>query len=989
MKNVLILARNFWLSVFILTIPSVWAQTTYYWVGGTGTQTFNTVANWNTTLGGGGTSPATISINDIFVVDGDDLGGGAQGGLNLEMSGNTNVGQFILRDNAQSLTITDVGTYALNIGGAIGGTDFSLGEGCNLTVTNTSVLFSISDAGFTALIAGTATIQAFSTMNVQTSTGALTTVTGSVINHGNFPNASEQRLVFENGSLYEHARDGNILPPATWNTGSTCKISGVVNTYPSNNHGTFYNYIWDCPGQTTVAANAISSALTINGNFIIGNNAGSYLELPNVPVTVNGNTIVGGNVGGRLSVVAGAEERTFNGNFTIGSGATLFYNNGANMVFKGNFTSDGTLSGPAASTTIFKFKGTGKTIGGSGNLTFPYVQLNSTGSVTLNSDVTINSSLTLTAGTLDIASKTLTLNHIINTGNGRIDADAGTLRLNYGIPLDNVLLNDEVKNLTLSESYGEAFSALYLVVTNALNLNNSSLTTSGTINMAGSTLLKGSGQIDARSGAMLFTNSSALALPAALFHSEFINDLTMNGSGGVTLGSDLTVKNALTLTAGKLDIASYYFTQSGNTVARSAGNIDADDGTFILNHTQPLTLPANVFAGNVKYFILSSSAGVTHSSPTTVTSQFSILAGQFTLGNFDLNIGTASLSAGSTNHYVKTTGTGRFIREIGANVSLFPVGRTYYNPVSISNYTGTDDVFSVRVEDAVYVNGLNGSEINTPRVNATWHIGKTNPTADAGSGVDMVFEWWEPQELLGINTFRLNHHDGTGWKFAQTSGVPNMMVNFSGSRRYHFPGYMGTFSPFAFGQGLSPLPVKLRSFEASCAEGRVELEWITESEINNERFTVCRSSDLQSWEELLSLPGAGNSNAPLTYTAADERPHDGINYYRLTQTDYDGRFEHFEPIYAFCTEGNVEESLTVFPNPSDGLFTVLLNEMKLSGKISLQLSDLSGRGLKTFEFESSAGLPFTVDLSEFLPGMYLLTRLDAVTSKNPVKIMVR
>jgi hypothetical protein len=987
MKRVFLFTRFFGVLAFGFYGSAVCAQTTYYWVGGTGTQTFNTVTNWNTTLGGGGTSPASISNVDIFVVDGDDLGGGAQGGLTLELTATTNVGQFILRDNAQNLTLTDVGEYTLYIRGAIDGTDFILGEGCHLTVANTSVLFSVNDAGFTASIAGTATINAFSTMNVQTSPGALTTVTGSVINHGSFPNASEQRLVFENGSLYEHARDGNILPPATWNTGSTCKISGVVNTYPSNNHGTFYNYIWDCPGQTTVAANAISSALTINGNFIIGNNAGSYLELPNVPVTVNGNTIVGGNVGGRLSVVAGAEERTFNGNFTIGSGATLFYNNGANMVFKGNFTSDGTLSGPAASTTIFKFKGTGKTIGGSGNLTFPYVQLNSTGSVTLNSDVTINSSLTLTAGTLDIASKTLTLNHIINTGNGRIDADAGTLRLNYGIPLDNVLLNDEVKNLTLSESYGEAFSALYLVVTNALNLNNSSLTTSGTINMAGSTLLKGSGQIDARSGAMLFTNSSALALPAALFHSEFINDLTMNGSGGVTLGSDLTVKNALTLTAGTLDIASYYYTQSGNTVTRSAGNIDADAGTFFMNHTQPLTLPANIFAGNVKYLILSSSAGVTHSSPTTVTSQFSIVVGQFTLGDYDLNIGTSSLSAGSTNHYVKTTGTGRFIRELGANVSLFPVGRAYYNPVKITNATGIDDVFSVRVDDAMYQNGQNGTQVNGKRVNATWFIDKATPNSLAGNGVDFEFYWNDNQEMSGITDFVLKHHDGTEWTSpVATTGTPY----FGTDPKYlGFPGYKGTFSPFAIGSGTGPLPVVLRSFDAACTESLVELEWITESEINNERFTVCRSSDLQSWEELLSLPGAGNSNAPLTYAAADERPQEGINYYRLTQTDYDGRFKHFVPIYAFCTEGNVEESLMVFPNPSDGIFTVLLNDMEPTGKIRLQLSDLSGRGLKTFEFESSPGSLLMIDVSEFPPDTYLLTRLDAVTSKNPVKIMVR
>ena len=73
----------------------------------------------------------------------------------------------------------------------------------------------------------------------------------------------------------------------------------------------------------------------------------------------------------------------------------------------------------------------------------------------------------------------------------------------------------------------------------------------------------------------------------------------------------------------------------------------------------------------------------------------------------------------------------------------------------------------------------------------------------------------------------------------------------------------------------------------------VEVKWTTESEINNDYFTLERSSDSYHYSELAIVDGAGNSTSTNNYTFNDQQALRGISYYRLKQTDFDGNFEYF------------------------------------------------------------------------------------------------
>ena len=77
-----------------------------------------------------------------------------------------------------------------------------------------------------------------------------------------------------------------------------------------------------------------------------------------------------------------------------------------------------------------------------------------------------------------------------------------------------------------------------------------------------------------------------------------LNNLTINCSGGVTLGNDsITLNGTLTLTSGTLDIAANTLTLTGNSPVRTSGNIDASDASanLVFENVAAITLPASIF----------------------------------------------------------------------------------------------------------------------------------------------------------------------------------------------------------------------------------------------------------------------------------------------------------------------------------------------------------------------------------------------------------
>lgn len=87
---------------------------------------------------------------------------------------------------------------------------------------------------------------------------------------------------------------------------------------------------------------------------------------------------------------------------------------------------------------------------------------------------------------------------------------------------------------------------------------------------------------------------------------------------------------------------------------------------------------------------------------------------------------------------------------------------------------------------------------------------------------------------------------------------------------------------------VKPLPQVLLSFDAIIVDKKVELTWSSDTENNNNFFTVEKSKDAFVFEDVVTIKGFGNYSNIMSYYDIDYNPYEGISYYRLSQTDAEG-----------------------------------------------------------------------------------------------------
>ncbi|RLD60440.1 MAG: hypothetical protein DRJ01_09645 [Bacteroidetes bacterium] len=127
---------------------------------------------------------------------------------------------------------------------------------------------------------------------------------------------------------------------------------------------------------------------------------------------------------------------------------------------------------------------------------------------------------------------------------------------------------------------------------------------------------------------------------------------------------------------------------------------------------------------------------------------------------------------------------------------------------------------------------------------------------------------------------------------------------------------------------INTLPIKLLSFNVFNNNNQIIINWVTASEINNDYFSIERSVDGVSFEIIDIVNGAGNSNNVLNYETIDNKPLQGTSYYRLKQTDYDGKFEYSSLVAVKVHKEVISQAMNVYPNP------VLKNSQNVNVKIN-------------------------------------------------------
>lgn len=275
-------------------------------------------------------------------------------------------------------------------------------------------------------IAPTCSVTVGSVLTIKT--GANININGTIIDNGGITNNGS--VTFLNGSTYIFDRNSVTQPilNATWNTGSTAKISGIRNFVPTGFNQTFYNVEWDCPTQ--------NRDITLDPSF---------------------------NVMGTLTVV-----NTDNRSITLGS------NNISGSILQSggtlNFTASTTINLNGSSRQVLKVSGA-----------LASVTVNNSSGVALGGNTTISETLTLQSGAVTDSSYTLTMasgSTIARSAGSlsEVPVFSGTVNLQYtgNLTTGNEVPSGGAQNVTVNASTG-------ITLASVLRVNGTLTFTSGII----------------------------------------------------------------------------------------------------------------------------------------------------------------------------------------------------------------------------------------------------------------------------------------------------------------------------------------------------------------------------------------------------------------------------------------------------------------------------------------------------------------------------
>lgn len=173
-----------------------------------------------------------------------------------------------------------------------------------------------------------------------------------------------------------------------------------------------------------------------------------------------------------------------------------------------------------------------------------------------------------------------------------------------------------------------------------------------------------------------------------------------------------------------------------------------------------------------------------------------------------------------------------------------------------------------------------------------------------------------------------------------------------------------------FAINATALPVELASFTVTLESKKILLQWNTQSERNNDYFSIERSTDGRTFEAIGQVKGNGNSTSLQSYRYTDLQPKAGLNYYRLQQVDYDGKATYSEVISV--TIGKRTGQAVLSPNPSNGL-TRLTYNASTEGSLAIIVRDLSGRTVLQQTQDVAAGEnTLSLNGSTLAKGTYLV-----------------
>jgi hypothetical protein len=359
------------------------------------------------------------------------------------------------------------------------------------------------------------------------------------------------------------------------------------------------------------------------------------------------------------------------------------------------------------------------------------------------------------------------------------------------------------------------------------------------------------------------------------------------------------------------------------------------------------------------------------SIPTTTT--FTIAGTQT---GVSVGTSTATGNAGGTGFSLSSaSGTGTVMTYTTSAANNLAAGQTVtISGLSIGGYNVSNAVITSRPSSTTFT-------IAGPAIGAATGPGMVIGAPSGGTTTPYNLQQTTLSYVQSYNQIPLATNDSlrvTSWDWPT---VPTL------SAPYFTPSApVGDLTPWTISVNATPLPIDLVNFKASPDGKRVRLDWTTASEVDNDYFTVERTTDLNEYsfiDKVFSY--MHNSNILLNYTTYDEKPVYGLQYYRLKQTDFNGDFTYSDPQAVW------------FGSKAPFDITNIYSDMSVSSDINVdfmynsdlpvnvEITDVSGRVIYSESGVAATNGSNRIKLNASLPhGLYFIilrNESDAVSRK--------
>jgi Peptidase family C25 len=178
------------------------------------------------------------------------------------------------------------------------------------------------------------------------------------------------------------------------------------------------------------------------------------------------------------------------------------------------------------------------------------------------------------------------------------------------------------------------------------------------------------------------------------------------------------------------------------------------------------------------------------------------------------------------------------------------------------------------------------------------------------------------------------------------------------------------------------LPINLISFNSKNIENNIKLSWVTENEINFNKFEIEKSDDLKKFIKIGEVISQKNNGEKNEYEFIDKNISFGNNYYRLKLLDEDNKFKYSNIIYEYLEE-DVSE-LKIYNSPSaNNTFEFSLEESDIS---TLHLIDILGQSInyRVLNEEAKSGR-YKVEILGNYPKGNILMKINSKLKKPITK----